>query len=262
MRWTREELLVVLNFYFKIPFGKVSSKQPAVVDLAKKLSRTPGSISMKVGNFASFDPAHQIRGVGGLSGASRLDREVWEEFHRNPAEIAPLGQQLFDDLFVEEPGDTVEVIPGEGVRCRRATPPADGSTETVALGKRRRGQAFFREMVINNYGGRCAITGLPIRELLVASHILPWAGHERERLNVRNGISLNRLHDAAFDSGLIGFDDSLRLCFSDRLRTFSQIGAVRHHFYEYESAALDLPPDSIPPDPVFLAQHRKRFGIR
>ena len=57
----------------------------------------------------------------------------------------------------------------------------------------------FRKIVLNNHDNRRAVTGLPIRDLLIASHILPWHSHENERLNVRNGIALNRLLDAAFD---------------------------------------------------------------
>jgi hypothetical protein len=71
--------------------------------------------------------------------------------------------------------------------------------------KLRRGQDYFRQAVINNCGGRCALTGLAIRELLIASHILPWGSHPEQRLDVRNGLSLTRLHDAAFDRGLIAF---------------------------------------------------------
>jgi len=261
MRWTREELLVVLNFYFKIPFGKVSSKQPAVIALAAKMGRTPGSISMKVGNFASFDPAHQIRGVGGLPGASRLDREVWDEFQANPVELVPLSQQLFDALFTESTEESTEVIPGDGIRVRKVSPPDGTDTESVGVAKRRRGQNFFREIVLNNYANRCGLTGLPFRELLVASHILPWAGHERERLNVRNGICLNRLHDAAFDLGLIGFDDELRLRLSARVQEAPCSEPVRRQFQDFESVSLHLPPDSFPPDPAFLARHRERFGI-
>jgi len=258
MRWSRDELLIVLNLYHKLPFGKVSSRQPVIIDLAKKMGRTPASISMKLGNLASFDPAHQSRGVRGLTGASELDRTVWDEFHANPAEMAPLSQQRFDALFVEPDSETTEVIPGVGVRAR-CLPPAE--TEAVASSKRRRGQDFFREIVLNNYGNCCALTGLPVRDLLVASHILPWAGHERERLNVRNGICLNRLHDAAFDRGLIGFDDDLRLILSRSLVVRFGVESVDRNFAEFEKRSLVLPEDGFPPEAGFLAAHRRKFSL-
>ena len=39
---------------------------------------------MKCVNLASLDETHVRRGITGLTGVSRTDREVWEEFHRNP----------------------------------------------------------------------------------------------------------------------------------------------------------------------------------
>ena len=114
----------------------------------------------------------------------------------------------------------------------------------------------------NNYDNRCAVTGLPVRELLIASHILPWRDHEAERLNVRNGIALNRLHDAAFDQGLIAFDDHLRLLLSTRIRSFLPNAAVQKEFEAYEGRSLHLPEDAIPPDAGFLGKHRERFKFR
>jgi putative restriction endonuclease len=99
-----------------------------------------------------------------------------------------------------------------------------------------------------------------VRELLIASHILPWGAHVAERLNVRNGLSLSRLHDAAFDQGLITFDDSLRLLLSPQLRTALPQRAVAENFGAYAGRPLCLPDDAALPDLVFLAEHRaKKF---
>ncbi len=113
--------------------------------------------------------------------------------------------------------------------------------------------------MLTNYDNRCGLTGLPVRELLIASHILPWRDHESERLKVQNGISLNRLHDAAFDQGLIAFDDELRLLVSKRLRDFLPDSAVISSFEIHIGKPLRLPKDGIPPDLDFLSRHRERF---
>lgn len=259
MRWTRDELLIVLNLYHKLPFGKVSSRQPVIIDLAARMGRTPSSVSMKLGNFASFDIVHQMRGIRGLTGASNLDREIWDQFHANSEELVALSQGRFDALFVESMDETTEVIPGEGIRRRRIDPPM--VTEATSLTKQRRGQDFFRDVVLNNYANRCGITGLPVRELLVASHILSWKDHAAERLNVRNGICLNRLHDAAFDQGLIGFDEEIRLILSPKLRAFLPEKSVAAHFEAHELQTLAVPEDGIPPDLEFLSRHRSRFAL-
>lgn len=256
-RWTRDQLLIVLNLYHKLRFGQFDQRQAVIIDLSKRIGRTPSAVAMKLSNLASLDPALKLRGIEGLKGASNLDRTVWDEFHQNPAELVPLSQERFDALFVEADSETTEVIPGTGIR-RIARPPS-GETETIRLTKQRRGQDYFRNIVLNNYDNRCAITGLPIRELLIASHILPWRSHETERLNVRNGIALNRLHDAAFDQGLIGFDDDLRLLLSTRLKTHLPHEAVQNQFEAHEGKSLEFSDDAIPPDSSFLEQHRKRY---
>lgn len=256
-RWTRDELLIVLNLYHKLRFGQFDQRQPVIVDVAGRLGRTPSSVAMKLSNLASLDPALKLRGIEGLKGASQLDRDTWDEFQARPDELVPLSQERFDALFVNPKCDTTEVIPGTGIH--RVSKPPVGGTEAIRVTKQRRGQAYFRDTVLNNYDNRCAVTGLPVRELLIASHILPWSGHEAERLNVRNGIALNRLHDAAFDQGLIGFDDHLCLILSKRLRDFLPLNAVKTSFEIHAGQPLQLPNDAIPPDPEFLAIHRARW---
>jgi len=256
-RWTRDQLLIVLNLYHKLRFGQFDSRQRVIIDLANRLGRTPGSVAMKLSNLASLDPALQLRGIVGLPGASNLDRAMWEEFHENPADLVPLSQERFDALFTESENESTEVIPGTGIR--RVKRPPSGETEITRPTKQRRGQDYFREIVLNNYANRCAITGLPIRELLIASHILPWSGDEGQRLNVRNGICLNRLHDAAFDQGLISFDDELSLLLSPRLKTFLPQESVRTSFEIHQGKPFDLPTDGIYPDAEFLTNHRQRF---
>lgn len=258
-RWTRNQLLVVLNLYHKLRFGQFDQRQPVIVDLAKRIGRTPSAVAMKLSNLASLDPSLRLRGIKGLAGASVLDREMWDEFHANPAKFVPLSQERFDALFVEAETETTEVIPDNGIR-RRHRPPS-GETDTIGLTKQRRGQDYFRDIVLNNYDNRCAITGLPVRELLIASHILPWHNHESERLNVCNGIALNRLHDVAFDRGLISFDDGLHLLLSQRLKDFLPHESVNSLFEVHEGKPLNLSGDAIPPDSRFLAAHRAMAGF-
>ena len=207
-RWKRDELFIALNIYHKLTFGQLHARQPAIVALAEKLGRSSNSVAMKLCNFASLDPALKVRGIKGLESASALDRTVWNDFHGNLNETVPASEEALRKLFGVDERSELEVLPREGVRVRKH-PPA-GPTETTASVKLRRGQEYFRDAVLNNFGGKCGVTGLAVRELLVASHILPWGAHPAERLNVRNGLSLSRLHDAAFDSGLIAFDEALR----------------------------------------------------
>jgi putative restriction endonuclease len=237
----------------------MDARQKVVSDLAEKMGRTSSSVAMKLVNLASLDPALKLRGIKGLSGSSILDRETWDEYHKNAIEIIPLAQEMFDALFIDDERETTEVLPGEGIRSFRRTPV--GATESKAFSKRRIGQGYFRDVVLNNYDGCCGVTELPIRELLVASHILPWSENSAERLSVHNGISLNRLHDAAFDRNLISFNDDLCLVLSPKLKTYLSSNSVVRDFEAYEGKALCLPQDGIPPNFVFLSSHRMKLAI-
>lgn len=259
-RWTREELLVALNLYHKLTFGQLHSRQAAIVTLANKLGRGANSVAMKLCNFASLDPALQLRGIRGLQGASLLDKAVWDEFHVNPNEIVHASEQALRELFEVREGSELEILPSEGMRVRRRVP--SGPTEIVADIKVRRGQEYFREAVINNFGGHCGVTQLKVRELLVASHIVPWGKDPANRLNVRNGLCLSRLHDAAFDRGLISFDDDLRLLLSPRLKRELQQRAIAENFVAYSNEQLQMPEDAVIPELAFLARHRESVFLR
>lgn len=87
-------------------------------------------------------------------------------------------------------------------------------TERQAIVKSRIGQGQFRENLLSKYG-KCVITGVNIPQVLVASHIKPWAACDnRERLDVNNGLILSATYDRLFDSGLISFNEHGNLLIS------------------------------------------------
>src|SRR5262245_27873688 len=83
--------------------------------------------------------------------------------------------------------------------------------------KQRLHQSVFREAVIAAYGGRCALSGLPEPLLLDAAHIVGDADDRLGQPVVPNGLTLSKIHHAAFDSHLIGVDPEFRIHVSDRL---------------------------------------------
>lgn len=97
------------------------------------------------------------------------------------------------------------------------------NTEAERLVVQRIGQDIFRESLLEYWQGRCPLTGIEEPELLLASHIIPWAqSAEEERLNVHNGLLLSALWDAAFDKGLVTFGDDGTPIFSQRLSLASK----------------------------------------
>lgn len=107
-----------------------------------------------------------------------------------------------------------------------------GDTEAERAQKVRIGQNRFRSALMDYWNATCPLTGVREPELLRASHIVPWAACEsdEERLNVHNGLLLSALWDAAFDAGLVSFDDLGRPIPSPRLgddaRTAMDLDAV------------------------------------
>ena len=83
------------------------------------------------------------------------------------------------------------------------------TTEAERLVVQRIGQDIFRARLMDYWQGRCPLTGITEPGLLRASHIKPWAkcDTDAERLNVHNGLLLSALWDAAFDKGLVTFED-------------------------------------------------------
>jgi putative restriction endonuclease len=90
--WSREELILAFNLYLKLPFGKMHKHNPEIIQLANLLGRSPSSIGMRLGNFASCDPYHQARGVGGLQGGLKQVQPIWDEFFNNREELIYLSE--------------------------------------------------------------------------------------------------------------------------------------------------------------------------
>ena len=240
--WTRDELILAINLYCKTPFGRIHVRNPDIIQLAGRLGRTPGSVSYKLANFAAIDPSLDRVGAPNFS---KLDQEVWNEFF-----VDWDGMAFASEQAAEGPRDQVQdfVIPEHL--------PAGMNRQAVV--RVRVNQSFFRKMVLAAYDGRCCITGLPLPELLVASHIIPWAADPANRMNPRNGLCLNALHDRAFDTGLIAIDDTCRVMLSPRVRRLESDDA--HLLRDFEGRRITLPRRFVP-DQALLARHRREvFG--
>lgn len=135
--------------------------------------------------------------------------------------------------------------------------------DKISLTKQRKGQDYFRRMILSNYGGRCALTGIDIPQLLLASHIIPWAdkSHKKDRLNPCNGICLSALYDKAFDQGLITISpDDYRVVLSSVLRENETKEYFDKHFGIIIGKKLMMPSE-YQPNREFLAYHRDKVFV-
>lgn len=262
VKWTREHYLVALNVYCKLPFGQLHKGNRLIVDIAKKMGRTPSSLAMKLCNFAALDPIQRARGIKGLSGASKLDQIMWDEFQNNFGPLGTESEQVLHDMFTSDDQLEVDLLKGNAIRLESADFPKApiGATETTAKVKVRRGQNFFRQVILNAYGKSCCVSGINVPDLLVASHIKPWSEFPSERLNPRNGLCLSSIHDAAFDIGLISIDEHMRVTLSKKLKGFFPQTALEQNFVPFEGKELRMPDKVAEPSQAFLAYHRKKFA--
>ena len=80
--------------------------------------------------------------------------------------------------------------------------------EKETLIKQRIGQGFFRDLLIQKYGCKCALCNISTVTMLRASHIKAWkASSQNQKLDENNGLLLCAHHDALFDKFLISFND-------------------------------------------------------
>lgn len=244
-RWTREELILAVNLYCKLPFGRLHSRNPEVINLANLIGRTSNSIAYKLVNFASLDPSLKARGIKGASNASNLDREIWKEFINHWDELPFESEKLLAKLK----NTTVEKlnhIPENEL-------PKEGKTREVLV-KVRVNQSFFRRSILASYNNTCCITGIQQRELLVAGHIKPWGVDEKNRLNPRNGIAINALHDKAFENGLITISIDFKIKVSTVLIKQKKLKSIEEYFLKYNNQQIIFPSRFLP-DAEFLIYH-------
>ncbi|MEQ8808340.1 MAG: HNH endonuclease [Imperialibacter sp.] len=249
--WTRDELILALNLYCKLPFGRLHSRNPEVIHLAHLIDRKPNAVAYKLVNFASLDPSLQARGIKGASNTSILDKEIWNEFFEALNATAFESEKLLaklENTTVEKLNDISE-----------EELPKEGKTRDQVI-KARVNQSFFRKSVLAAYNNTCCITGIQQPELLIAGHIKPWGIDEANRLNIRNGICINALHDKAFETGLITILDDYTIQVSSILKK-SKSKLTQDYFMKHHGQSIILPSRFLP-EKAFLQYHRKvRFKL-
>lgn len=245
--WTREELILAINLYCKLPFGKLHSRNPDVIELAKLINRTSGSVAFKLVNFASLDPQLKARGIKGASNVSNLDKEIWNEFFDN-------WDALFmesESLYAKKKKITVDQL--YKIDLTNLSRQGEEKERTVKV---RTNQVVFRTLVMANYNFCCCITGINQPELLIASHIKPWSQDNTNRLNPKNGLALNALHDKAFDKGLITVTEDYRIKVSTVLLKKAETKSIKQNFVQFNNKQIMFPKKFMP-DPEFLKFHNQ-----
>jgi len=208
-------------------------------------------LSWKLANFARLDPSLQQRQIIGAPHGGKGEIEVWNEFNSNWDSLAFESEKLhakltgkgLEELAVAEIEDSMR----EG-------------RERNALVRIRVNQSFFRSAVLAAYDNQCCITGLSVPELLNASHIAPWSVDIPNRVNPRNGLCLNAIHDRAFDRGLITITSDYKVSVSSILKSARRNVAVERFILDYDGASIQLPQRFVPS--ITLLQYHNAHVFR
>ncbi|MFD2825874.1 HNH endonuclease [Leeuwenhoekiella polynyae] len=243
--WTRSELILVINLYCKLPFGRMHKTNPEVILLSVLIQRTPSSVAYKLVNFASLDPSLKARGIQGASNTSKLDRKVWNEFYENWEELSFESEKLRAEIENKSVENTFKLSEESLI--------VEGITRE-SLVKTRVNQSFFRSSILASYNNTCCVTGIKKPELLIAGHIKPWSVDRKNRLNPRNGIAINALHDKAFESGLMTITPDYKIKISSSIITDITDDILKNYFLKYDGKEIILPSKFLP-DENFLIYH-------
>lgn len=170
---------------------------------------------------------YDFKGTNPAAAENRYLREAWED--RIPIlyflAVAPAKYLVITHTYVVSwnParlkagiafGDTALTVPQQAV----PVPPTDLEQRYALRSvKQRLHQSLFRESLVEAYGGRCAVSGLPEVGLLEAAHIIEDRNQEFGQPVVPNGLLLSNLHHKAYDQNLLGVNADGRLHVSDRL---------------------------------------------
>jgi putative restriction endonuclease len=129
----------------------------------------------------------------------------------------------------------------------------------VRLTNTRLHQPVFRARVLRAYDETCAMCRLRHPRLLDAAHIIP-DGRPRGEPVVPNGLSLCKLHHAAYDSNILGIRRDLVVEVQPRILSETDGPMLQHGLKGMSGAILQIPTSrAAQPDPDRLEERYREF---
>jgi 5-methylcytosine-specific restriction protein A len=135
--WTRDELILALDLYFRVPDARGSKSHPECVKLSKILNELPihrgnahsdtfrnaNGVGMKLSNFLQYDSTYSGKG---LTSGSQLEKEIWDRYASKQKQLRQAAEAILDgakELLGQ--GVTVNEVGEEGFEA------AEGGILTV-----------------------------------------------------------------------------------------------------------------------------------
>ena len=117
--WTRDELILTLDFYFNENNGAFDKNNPKIIELSDLLKslpihtvynekfRNPNGVALKLSNFASIDPEYKGKG---MYAHSVLDKEIFEEFVNDKVRLKSISNSIREILSLNNQIHEIEKI--------------------------------------------------------------------------------------------------------------------------------------------------------
>lgn len=118
-------------------------------------------------------------------------------------------------------------------------------------------QSKFRSDVLFNFDDTCCICGVTEKNLLIASHIVPWADNKRIRLDPSNGLCLFVLYDGLFDKGYFTLSRDYKIIIPKDISGLSMY--LQTVLTEIEGRSINIPKKDL--SQAALNYHRKTVFI-
>lgn len=252
--WDRDQIILALDLYYRTPYGRIHASNSEICELAGLIHRTPSAVVYKMGNLAFHDPVLRSKNKTGLSHGAKLDGIVFEEFSSDLASLSEQARIIRERLGAKDIDKFIDMDEIQSIR--------DGKYREYML-KVRLGQSAFRKSILGLFNNKCCVTGLALPEMLIASHIKPWAKSDEhtERTNPRNGLCLNAFHDRMFDQGFMTIDKNYKIYISSRIKEVDMNPEIREWFLKYEGSTIWLP-QNIRPGAEFIEYHNDEIYIK
>lgn len=117
--WTREELVLGLETYFRARNGGLNANGPHIIALSQQLNllpihpaeersqtfRNPAGVAMTLRKFQIFDPDYQGQGLRAEFG---LKQQIWDELADEPAKLTALANAVREKYLLAAAEEVVE----------------------------------------------------------------------------------------------------------------------------------------------------------
>lgn len=123
--WTRDELLLALDYYVQRPGAAHDPGSAGILRLSEEINgvarllglsgaetlRNPNGVSMKLLNFRAHDPVYVARARRGLPRGNKLEAELWARFAEDPRRLREIANGI--RVRLTRLDDAAEAIAGD-----------------------------------------------------------------------------------------------------------------------------------------------------